>query len=1569
MMAMINRNPASAKSSGQTVRWLISLLTLVALALVGIWELLRVRAHYPHVILIFLALLVSGVVMLVSEFLTSREALTESHISHDRLRKALLAGKSVAWDLDVKAGNDELFGDLRTMFGISSETCTWQTGHFYRFVHPEDRRQVAEAVARAQAEHIPYTSEFRVLHEDGTKRWVSASGEFQYNKRGEAVRMLGVAVDITERKQVQESLVVSEAKFAKAFCSSPIALTLTSALDNRYIEVNETFEQATGWKRDEVIGRTPFDIGIWVDPREREELVKLVLDQKGYRSVEVRYRRKDGSEGVALGSGELVEVAGEPCILSAIVVITDRKRAEEALRTKEAELKEAQSLAHLGNWELSFEEESDVESGKFNMRWSEEMYRIHGLDPSQPVPNLNELFRPESWQTVQSAMVTAVKSGSVPDLDLEVLRPDGSTRWVNTRGEVRRDSSGRITGFRGTTQDITDRKLAEEALHRKEHDLAAAQQLAHMGSWECDADGRVMYWSEEMYRIYGLDPSEPAPTFEELQKLYTPGTWNRVLHAMETRSFPDMDMELVRPDGTRRWIRTRFDVTRKADGTIVKFRGISRDITEEKQTADQLRESERRFRRVVEHIGDALIADDIEGRIVFANDRFLKLFGFSREELPKLGFKNYIAPEYRDQLTDRHHRRIRGENVPSHFEYEGLRADGTRMWLEVDVLAVTDNEGRIVGTQSAIRNITERKRAEQAIQQSEQRLRHLIESSNDWVYEMDQTGAYTYAGPQCRELLGYEPEELLGKRPTDFMPPEEAERHAKILQRNLGERKSFSGLQSTRVRKDGHLVVWETNGVPVFDAKGDFCGYRGLVRDITERHRAEMELRESEERFRRVVEHIGDALVVDDIAGRIVFANDQFLRLFGFGGEELGDLKIEDYVAPNYRTELRERHTRRMSGKPLGNRYEFQGIRRDGNLLWIEAEVVSVKDGEGKVVGSQRVLRDITEQKHATQAILESEQRLSHVISSSNDWVWEVDTNGVYTYAGPQCRDILGYEPEEILGKTPFSLMPPDEALRVASIFNPLAAERKGFRGLRNVNLHKDGRLVVLETNGVPILDSDGNLCGYRGIDRDVTERDRAEQALRESEERLRHLITSSNDWVWEVDANTVYIYASPQCLAVLGYEPAEILGKTPYDLMPEEEASRVASAVGEITAEGKPFFGLRKVHRHKDGRLVVLEANGIPIVDAEGNLRGYRGMCRDITERDRAEQAMRESEERFRLVANTAPVMIWMNDTDDQCTYVNKRWLEFTGRRIEEELGEGWLQAVHPDDVESCLETSRAAFRTRSTVELQYRLRRHDGAYRWVLDLGVPRFNADGSFAGYIGSCIDVTERKQAEEELTTIGRRLIEAHEEERTWIGRELHDDINQRLALVSVELDHWLKDHPSRAPVRDMVHHAQERITEIARDVQRLSHRLHSSKLDYLGLAKAASSFCRELSQRSNIEVTFTDENVPRILPKEISLCLFRVLQEALQNAVKHSGVKAFNVRFRGSPEWVELTVEDNGSGFDPAEAFTHHGIGLISMRERLQLVKGELTVHSKPGSGTRIHARVPLQEPLTEAMAG
>ena len=270
----------------------------------------------------------------------ARRRTTESELklSNDRLRQAVEAGKCVGWDWDVKTGHDRWFGDLQTIFGMQSDTYYGHVEDFRRLIYPEDQELVWKAVADARRNREPFIAEFRVLRLDGTVRWVTGRGQFYYAANGDAERMLGMAVDITERKLAEEALKKSEEKFSKAFRESPMALAVTRMKDDRYIDVNDTYEQMTGWRREEIIGRTPFDLKLWVDPTQRTEMAKEIQTKGTVRNLEFRFRRKDGEQRTGLGSAELIEIEGAPCLMAVVADITEHKQIQEQLRESEARL-------------------------------------------------------------------------------------------------------------------------------------------------------------------------------------------------------------------------------------------------------------------------------------------------------------------------------------------------------------------------------------------------------------------------------------------------------------------------------------------------------------------------------------------------------------------------------------------------------------------------------------------------------------------------------------------------------------------------------------------------------------------------------------------------------------------------------------------------------------------------------------------------------------------------------------------------------------------------------------------------------------------------------------------------------------------------------------------------------------------------------------------------------------------------------------------------------------------------------------------------------------------------------
>jgi PAS domain S-box-containing protein len=366
------------------------------------------------------------------------------------------------------------------------------------------------------------------------------------------------------------------------------------------------------------------------------------------------------------------------------------------------------------------------------------------------------------------------------------------------------------------------------------------------------------------------------------------------------------------------------------------------------------------------------------------------------------------------------------------------------------------------------------------------------------------------------------------------------------------------------------------------------------------------------------------------------------------------------------------------------------------------------------------------------------------------------------------------------------------------------------------------------------------------------------------------------------------------------------------------------------------------------------------PTEDAWRLLDVLARQAADFIERTLAEAAVRESEERFRLIANTAPVIIWTSGIRGDCTYVNQTALDLTGQSFDAVRGNGWTERIHPHDAARCREIYQDAVAQRKRFQVDFRIRRHDDEYRWLVGTGAPRYHADGSFVGYIGSAVDVTERKRAEEALATVRQRVIDAQHEERARIARELHDDITQRLTLLSIRLDQLADAASASAMVRRDVEEARAEVSGLINDVQGLSHRLHPAPLAAAGIAVAADALCREVSRQQHVNVAFASDHVPGALAEECALCLYRVLQEAVQNAVKHSGAQQVDVLLRGTADRIELSVHDSGKGFD-TQALAGCGLGMTSMAERVMALSGQLDVQSSPHHGTTIRAWLPVRQ--------
>jgi len=457
------------------------------------------------------------------------------------------------------------------------------------------------------------------------------------------------------------------------------------------------------------------------------------------------------------------------------------------------------------------------------------------------------------------------------------------------------------------------------------------------------------------------------------------------------------------------------------------------------------------------------------------------------------------------------------------LELELRHKDGSIRPADATVGFLRDDGGRPIGIIGTLHDIAERRKGEEALRDSERRYRLLAENLSDVVWVVGTDLKFTYVSPSVERLLGYSVEEavaLLVQRvvtPASFgiamkvMAEEEAKERS-----GKSDRERSVTLELELLRKDG-FTVWTENRVSYLrDSDGAAVGYLGVSRDIGERKKSQESLRASEERFRTIFERSPIGAIVYDAEGLTVGANKACLEIFGLSdvSEMRGPALFGD---PNSSDKAKRRL---RNGKTLIGevQIDLDQARRTGLYNTTKSGMACLRltvtplgtNSKGSPSGYLALVEDITERKKAEDALRDSEERFRGLVETTSDWVWEVDWNGLYTYASPKVSEVLGYESRELLGKTPFDFMPRREARRVAAIFNSFMAKREPFAFLENVNRHQDGHPVILETSGVPFFASDGTLLGYRGVDRDITERKQVAKRLQYSLKRLERTMEAT---------------------------------------------------------------------------------------------------------------------------------------------------------------------------------------------------------------------------------------------------------------------------------------------------------------------------------------------------------------------------------------------------------------------------------------------------------------------------
>ena len=1172
-----------------------------------------------------------------------------------------------------------------------------------------------------------------------------------------ALTGLCVGAVVSERRQAEAAL-QQKSQELDSFFNVSVDLLCIATIDGYFLRLNPAWETTLGYARDELKAKRFFDFVHSDDVEATREATAALARQQKVVDFANRYRRQDGEfrwlEWRAAAAGKLIYAAARD--------VTEQRNAEETLRRRERELKEAQRLAQVGSWEWDISSDTTL--------WSDELYRITDRHPDLPPPTneeLQQLYHGENWERLHAAMQNALGTGAPYNVELERTQPDGTRRWIMAHGEAVRSASGQVVGLRGTAQDITERKRAEEALRRSQEELQSvlASIPDYLWSAEIDSQGHFTYryYSPVVEKITGRPPEFYLPGPERWRSTIHPDDRPRirsVLEALRTGQSPlaTDEYRIIRPDGTVRWVRDSVQV-RRGDGSI-RIDGVVSDITGRKTAELDLRDREERFRKVFEEgpLGMSIIG--LDGTLLRANTTICAMYGYTEEELRRLKVSDFTHPDDIARHLELTGQALRGEIPSFRLEKRVIRKDGTVIWTDLAASVVRAADGTPLYGLGMVQDITDRKRTEQALRDSEQRYRDFIKHSNEgvWRLEMEQPipvdmpaeeavrrvlqyGSIAECNEAFAHNLGFSAAgDVVGKRIEELLPVSDEERLATLRAAARG------GWQGRTVEFRGrdkagnfkHLLRTE---IPIV-RNGMLVRVWGITRDITELRQAEEQLRKSEERWRAVFENSAVGIALTDCTStQFQAANLAFQKMVGYPEDELRASTFMDITYEGDRETNRQLLSELLEGSRQSFALEKRYRRKDGSLLWVNLHVSLVPGTESIPRFSLAIVEDVTERKKAEEALRESEARLRMVVSQLPAIVWSTDKELRFTsHLGAGLR-ALGVESNQLVGKSVedfvLSLGPrphrPDN--RPA-----LAGESLSYE------LLIQGRYY--EVHVEPFRSAVGEISGTVGIALDITDRKRAEEALRDSQALTNAIVDSTSDMIWSVDAENFGLLTFNRALSDYFHQWCGIrlqTGTRPEEHFPTEGlVNRWRGFYQRALSEGSYST---EYNVTAGSSILQLTFN---LLKRDGKVFGISVFGKNITERRHAEEALRESEERFRTTFENAGVGMALVDLQGHPVKSNPTLRQML-RYGEEELSRmAFTEFTHPDDRELDWRLYNELIAgKRDKYEIEKRYLKKDGSVVWGLLIVSLVKDRDGRPVYAIGMVQDITERKRTEDSL----------------------------------------------------------------------------------------------------------------------------------------------------------------------------------------------------------------------------
>lgn len=1424
--------------------------------------------------------------------------------------------------------------------------------HILDVTHPDD--------------HVKGERHFKNVVEKGEAidevRYITKKGEVGYWSvkaiKLDDDRFLGFQSDITERKLAEKALFESEERFALAIDASEQGIWDWNLLTN-HVYFSPQWKKQIGYEDSEIIN----EFNEWTDhlhPDDRERCLSEVqsyLQNPGkHFIIEFRFRHKDGSyrwihnkaSSILGADGKVIRMFGSH------LDITERKLAEAAIQLSES---------------------------KFNIAF-------HASPVAMAIQDDNGLFIDINLALIQLTGYTREEIIGKPGIELNLWADQNQRNYVNSEFEksrviknfefqFRRKNgntgfgilSAEMININGksasltTVIDITERKSAESALSASESKFRSLVTSLNDIVYTLDNEQRHTGVFGEWITRNGLTPeyfigrSSKDIFGEDASKIHEEAN-RKVLNGENVIYEWSMDSH-----DFKKYYQTSVSPLRDSNGTIIGIVGVARDISDLKMAEEKIRESEEKFRSIIQGLNDSITIIGSNGLILYQSPAAIKLYGFTENEMIGKNLLDFIHPDDHELARLEMSQVLSNSNDFVPTVYRILKKDGSFAYLETVGINMLNNNS-VNGIVIVGRDVTERIKIDQELKNSELKYRTLVENLNEVVMLVDNDDRILFVNQKFEKLFGYTLDEVIGKIGYEFLL-DKNDKHKIIDAINQRKEKISSQYEACFLTKNGERIIFFVNGSPIYDASGNVIGSLGAMTDITERKRADEELERTKILLNETIMQSPLPMVMvsaEDFKIKVVNkATEDFLLIKAddYLEKSLFDIDVvwQEYTPEGIKVEVQELPLPRALQGLVTHSKEMRLDRRDGTSVWQIASGAPIFDSQGKLIAGLLIMLDITDRKRAEEELRESEDRFSRAIAGTGAGLWDWDMVNNKVFYSPQWKSMLGYKDHEV--ENDFSgwknLWHPEDGAKIENAVSDYIQGKTEVYEIVHRLKHKDGSWHWILTRGDIHRDASGNPIRWVGTNIDITERKKIQDALKEKEEKYSDLFNTMPNGYYRSTHDGYFVDANPAFIQMLGYESLEEL-KSIY--IPKDFFVQTSERE-DILTSNPGFISNVETYRlkRKDGKIIWVEDNARYIKDESGNVIFNEGICKDITDRKNAEDALRESEQLFNTLAQVSPVGIFRTDPDGLTTYVNPTWSRLSGLSFDEALGNGWLNALHPDDREKISHGWKNSTLENDVSVAEYRFLRPDGNILWVMGQAIPEFDSYNRIVGYVGTITDITDRKHSEDALRQSEEKFRAITEQTNSLISLTDANGIITYASPSALEIFNYLPEEMVGRPFMDFLY--EEDIQKAVNAFREAVDKIRVTKNLILRMKrKDGSIFYGELngsdfhsgeSRGSLVVIQDISERIKSDQALKLSEERFRVIAEKTGTIVYDRNLITNKVHREGA------ILEVLGYSKQEYNSFTVEQFNqLLHEEDRFRVIEGESKLFENGGSLTQFY---------------